>query len=63
MRKIRDGTKKISSSGVPLMTFPPVEETAPGADINTTTGANGLLVVCKTDAFVEFQDRRLRRVL
>jgi DNA-binding beta-propeller fold protein YncE len=38
------------------MTFPPVEETAPGADINTTTGANGLLVVCKTDAFVEFYD-------
>jgi YVTN family beta-propeller protein len=38
------------------ITLPPVEETAPGADLNTPTGANGLFVVCKTDGFAEFYD-------
>ena len=36
--------------------LPPVEETAPGADINTPTGSGGLCVVCKSDAVVEFYD-------
>ena len=38
------------------LTLPPVNETAPGADINTTTGTAGLLVVCKTAGFAEFYD-------
>ena len=36
--------------------LPPVEATRPGADINMPTGSGALLVVCKTDGFVEFYD-------
>jgi hypothetical protein len=46
-----------------IETLPPVEETAPGADINSPTGANGLFIVCKTDGFAEFYDpKTLARV-
>jgi DNA-binding beta-propeller fold protein YncE len=37
-------------------TLPPAERTQPGADVNTSTGKNGFLVVCKTAGFVEFYD-------
>jgi DNA-binding beta-propeller fold protein YncE len=37
-------------------TLPPAELTAPGADINNSTGKSGFLVVCKTAGFVEFYD-------
>jgi DNA-binding beta-propeller fold protein YncE len=39
-------------------TLPPVETTEPGADINMSTGTSGLVVVCKTDGFVEFYDAK-----
>jgi DNA-binding beta-propeller fold protein YncE len=38
------------------LTLPPVKETAPDADLNSFTGAAGLLVVCKTAGFAEFYD-------
>lgn len=46
----------MADSGFP--TLPPVAETAAGADINTPVGAKELLVVCKSDAFVEFYDAK-----
>ncbi len=36
--------------------LPPANPTEPGADINTSTGTNGFMVVCKTAGFVEFYD-------
>jgi DNA-binding beta-propeller fold protein YncE len=43
--------------------LPPVAETVAGADANTPVGTRELLVVCKSDAFVEFYDaQNLARV-
>lgn len=43
--------------------LPPVEVTAPGADLNSPVGSTGLVVVCKSAAFVEFYDpRTLQRI-
>jgi DNA-binding beta-propeller fold protein YncE len=39
-------------------TLPPVEATAPDADINACTGKDWLLVVCKTAGFVECYDAK-----
>jgi DNA-binding beta-propeller fold protein YncE len=36
--------------------LPPAIPTQPGADINTSTGTTGFLVVCKTAGYVEFYD-------
>jgi DNA-binding beta-propeller fold protein YncE len=36
--------------------LPPAERTKPGADLNTSTGTKGFMVVCKTAGFVEFYD-------
>jgi DNA-binding beta-propeller fold protein YncE len=46
----------MAENGTPAL--PPVVATAAGADINTPTGAAGLVVVCKSDAFVEFYDAK-----
>jgi hypothetical protein len=34
--------------------LPPASPTEPGADVNTSIGTNGFLVVCKTASFVQF---------
>lgn len=39
-----------------MQVLPPAEPTQPGADINTSTGKNGFMVLCKTAGFVEFYD-------
>jgi DNA-binding beta-propeller fold protein YncE len=39
-----------------MQVLPPAEPTQPGADINTSTGKSGFMVVCKTAGFVEFYD-------
>jgi DNA-binding beta-propeller fold protein YncE len=36
--------------------LPPAEPTLPGADLNTSTGKSGFLVVCKTASHVQFFD-------
>ena len=36
--------------------LPAVATTAPGADINASTGTSGLFIVCKSEGFAEFHD-------
>jgi len=43
-------------AGDALDRLPPALPTRAGADINSSTGRNGFLVVCKTASFVEFYD-------